>query len=67
MGEGVFLESFLIGSVSVGGRDPAYAVSPDDKRFLILRDQGTDLTAEMMVTLNWRSGLRNFSSALERL
>jgi serine/threonine-protein kinase len=49
-------------SFAGGSRDPAYAVSPDGKRFLIIR-RNQDAAAGIDVTLNWFDELKRLVPA----
>ncbi|MBI3400814.1 MAG: hypothetical protein HY048_05280 [Acidobacteria bacterium] len=48
--------------ISSGDRDPSYAVSPDNQRFLMLRAVTSSSTGnEVIVTLNWLEELKRLA------
>ena len=45
------------------GREPGYAVSPDGKRFLIIRDEQRVLASEVELVVNWFEDLNPAAAA----
>ena len=49
---------FATGAYVPGGAMPTYDVSPDDKRFVMLRETSANERSEFIVVENWTSELR---------
>jgi len=48
----------LVADLARGGPVPSYSVSPDDKRFLMVREGETSQQSELIVAENWLEQLK---------